>query len=62
MHKRGILDLSKEIMIRRTPKEYEPDRAESENESFKSMRNIQIENNVKKKTGIELKKGVCDDI
>ena len=42
MHKRVILDLSKKIMIRRTPKEDEPGRAESENESFKSIRNIQI--------------------
>ena len=37
IHKGVILDLSKEISIKRILTEYEQSRAESENESFKVM-------------------------
>ena len=58
-----IIDLSKEIPIIRILTEDEPIREESENESFKSMSNINIKNNVKKKTNWKrTKKGICDDI
>ena len=43
-----ILDLSKKIMIKRISTEEELSRAASENESFKVMWNIQIENHVKR--------------
>ena len=48
-----ILDLSKEIPIKRIPAEDEPGRAESESESFKAMWNIKIENNVKRENKLE---------
>ena len=43
-----ILYLSKEIRIKRISTEYKPIRAESDNESFKAIWNIQIENHVKR--------------
>ena len=43
-----ILDIRKEILIKRIPTEDEPSNVESENESFKSMWIIQIDNNVKR--------------
>ena len=48
IRKGEILDISKEIPIKRTLTEDEPRRAESENESFKEMWSIQIENHVKR--------------
>ena len=44
----AILDLSKEILIKKISIEDELRRVESENESFKAMRNIKIENNAKR--------------
>ena len=58
-----ILDLSKEIPIKRIPEEDEPIREESENESLKAMWNIKIDNHMKReKNGREREKGICGDI
>ena len=53
IYKGEILYLRKEILIKRILKESYPIRAESENESFKAMRNIQIENNMKREKKLE---------
>ena len=53
IRKRVILYLSKEITIKRIFTENEPSKAESENDSSKSMWNIQIENNVKIENKLE---------
>ena len=48
-----ILDLSKEISIKRIYTGKEPSRMASENESFKAMWNIQIDNHVKIENKLE---------
>ena len=47
IYKEVILYLSKETPIKRILAEYEPIRAESDNDYFKATWNIQIENQVK---------------
>ena len=49
IRKGDIFDLSKKIPIKRISTEDKPIRAESENDPFKEMWNIQIENHVGRK-------------